>query len=426
MKKLLFVGDAGCQSGFARATHAILDTVHKHYDTTVLAINFFGDADVQESFPYPLYAAIAGGDFFGTGRLLWMVNKFRPDVIVIQQDGWNIQAYVQVLRACKPNGEHRFPEFAAIPIVAAVAVDGKNFRAEWLDTIDLAVFWTEFALNEARLGGYRGEAVVIPLGVDLDVFRPMDRGYINDRFKALGIADKFVVGNINRNQPRKRWDLTLRFFAEWVRTRNVPDAYLMLHAAPTGDAGIDVKQMIGYYGLLGRVGLSEPMPLYGPTDDEVCAMYNAFDAQITTTQGEGFGLTTFEGMACGVPQIVPDWSALGELTKGAAVQVPCTSIAINPVAPDLNVIGGVPDERAFLSALDALYGDRGHRELVAKLGRELVEQPQYRWANVGERWVEALDSIFAPKQPEVWQDLSGTSAEWEDLGRPAEKQEVAP
>lgn len=415
-KRLLWVGDAAVPTGFARVTHEILDRVRYEYDVTVMGINYRGD---PYDYPYPIYAASAFGDGFGKNRLAWMCDRIKPDVIVIQQDGWQFPGYVQRLRGRNQKGEYLFPEHASIPIVAAVAVDGKNFRDVWLDGVAMAVFWTQFGLNEARAGGYSGPARVIPLGVDQSVYYPVDRHEAFARidagspgFKAL--EGKFIVGNVNRNQPRKRWDLTLRYFAKWKHSRQADDAQLFLHVAPTGDQSVDVAQMVAYYSIDDCVAFRDPMMFYGVGDDVMRDTYNCFDVQITTTGGEGFGLTTFEGMACGVPQIVPDWSALGELCKGAASMVPCTGTSLNPVVPELNVIHGVPDEKLFIAALDALYRDKHQREAVGHLGLGRVSEERFRWQTIGDAWVELIDGVVA------------LSAGWTDLGVPEEEEPEEP
>lgn len=415
MKKLLFVGDAACPSGFARATHEILERVRYEYAVTVLGINYRGD---PHQYPYDIYASAVGGDAFGVGRLIWMCDLVKPDVIVIQQDGWHIPSYVNQLRLRQSNGEYAWPEYAGIPVIAAVAVDGKNFRGEWLEGVELAVFWTQFALNEARLGGFMGRAAVIPLGVDLDVYHPMDREAALTMFGADGIKDRFIVGNINRNQPRKRWDLTIQYFAEWIHSRNIKDAQLFFHCAPTGEMSIDVLQMARYYNISECVGFRMPAVNYGIPEEEMRATYNCFDAQISTTQGEGFGLTTIEGMACGVPQIIPDWSALGEWAKGAVMAIPCTSI-VSCTPPYKNVLGGVPDKRVFIDALDMLYRDKEHRRLVGELGFDRAQQPQFRWQSIGEAWVKAIDDALSTQTP-VWQDLAAPeSGPWQELSEDA-------
>ena len=103
MKRLLWIGDVACPSGFARATHETLDTLRHVYDVTVLGMNYrgdparpddeFGKYHVDGRWPYQIYAAAPGGDAFGVGRLIFMCDLVKPDVIVIQQDGWNVPHY---------------------------------------------------------------------------------------------------------------------------------------------------------------------------------------------------------------------------------------------------------------------------------------------------------------------------------------------
>jgi len=405
MKRLLFVGDAGCPSGFARATHEILDRVRFEYDVTVLGMNYRGD---PHDHPYPIYAAAAGGDSLGVGRLIWMCDLVQPDVIVIQQDGWFIPYYIKKLRERAATGEYKYPQHAAVPVVASLAVDGKHFQGAWIQDVSLAIFWTQFGLSEARIGGYAGQAKVIPLGVDLDTFHPVVRDGALERQKATALRGKFIVGNVNRNQPRKRWDLTVKYFAEWVHSRQIQDAMLFLHSAPTGDESVNVLQLAKYYGIIDKLALCQPETFYGNLDEDVCDTYNCFDVDITTTQGEGMGLTTLEAMACGVPCIVPEWAALGDWAKGAAEMVPCTSTALQ--SPGLSVIGGVADELKFVEALDRLYRNRARLSALGEAGLKRVQEPCYRWQAIGEEWIKALDALLAPPEAvddELWQEVTG-------------------
>lgn len=387
MKKLLWIGDAACPSGFARVTHEVLDTLRHSYDVTVLGINYRGD---PHPYPYPIYTAM-GDDYMGVWRLIWMCDFVKPDVIVILNDPWNIPFYTNLLK--------KFPDYAKVPVVGSVAVDGKNCRGAGLNDLALAIFWTQFGADEAKAGGYTGPAEVIPLGVDLNTFNPRDKQEARAKRLPLNLPDVFVVGNVNRNQPRKRWDLTIQYFADWVKSRKIQDAYLYLHCAPTGDTGCNVAQLAKYYGVLDRLWLMEPPVFYGISEEEMVDTYNCFDVQISTTQGEGFGLTTLEGMACGIPQIVPAWAALGDWPKGAVWEVRCTGTAIGP--PYVNVIGGVPDKDLFIAALDALYHRSSYRKQNGEAALERAQQARFRWSNIGKEYNDALTWVLAPKFAEA-------------------------
>lgn len=378
-RKLLWCGDAGVASGFARATHETLETLRHDWDVQVVGINYLGE---PHNYPYRIHPAIcreAPGDGFGITKVGQLTKFWKPDIVVLQNDPWNIPGYARRL--------------GQTPTVASMPVDGKNCRGTALNGLTLAVFWTEFGRHQAQSGGYTGNSAVIPLGVNLDIYKPGDKAAIRRRALNPDLEHAFIVGNANRNQPRKRWDLTIQFFADWIHREKVADAYLYLHVAPTGDAGYDIEQMAAYYGISNRLILAEPELGQGIPEESLSRTYSMWDVQISTTQGEGWGLTTMEGMACGVPQIVPDWSALGDWAKGYAELVPCTSTSATP--NNINVIGGIADKELFIAALDNLYRHPEKREALRSLGLQCAQQEQYRWANIGATWAQALDEAIA-------------------------------
>lgn len=387
MRRLLWCGDGGCQTGFARATHGILDVLRETWDVGVLAIGYRGD---PHDYPYKMYPCWPGGEMFGIGRLPWTLAEFKPDAVLIQQDPWNIPDYVRAVRATKG--------FENLPLAGAIAVDGKNCKGHLLNGLELSVFWTEFAMNEAIAGGYKNTSAVVPLGIDLTLFQQRDkagarlRRRLPEKFPRGHARDEaFIVGNVNRNQPRKRLDLLIQYFAEWVHRDRIDNAYLYLHVAPTGDDGYDCEQLARYYGVIDRLCLARPEVYNGDSDYELVDTYNSFDVNATTTQGEGFGLTTFEAMACGVPCIVPDWSALGELCKGSALLVPCTSTIATHSR--INSIGGVADKELYVKALSDVYTFRTLRDRLTGLGLKLVSEDRFQWRTVGEGFRDVLEYL---------------------------------
>lgn len=372
-RKLLWIGDAACPSGFARCTHYVLEELRKEWDVSVLGLNYRGDPHV---YPYPIYPAALGrsDDGFGIGRLSNLLDQIRPNVVIVQNDPWNLPRYMEQLKN--------------VPTIGVLPVDGLNCRSRELNGLACAIFWTDFGLHQAIKGGYRGPYAVLPLGVDLNLYKPTDRTDARKRFFKPDdfevLKDVFIVGNVNRNQPRKRMDLTISYFAEWVRSKKIDNAYLSLHVAPTGDAGYDCHQLMVYYGLSNRLILSAPDVWKGISEPELNNNYNTYDVGFTTTQGEGWGLTTMEMMASGIPQIVPDWAALGEWCEDSAVKVPCSEIACT--INGINVIGGIMDRYKAIEALDDMYRNESVRILYRQKGLELVSRPEFRWEDIGDKF----------------------------------------
>jgi glycosyltransferase involved in cell wall biosynthesis len=386
--KVLWVGDSPTVStGFARCTAAACSALHAAgHEVHVLGLNYWGD---PHGFPYLIYPCRqpfeGGRDGFGVGRLPRLAAQLRPDLIVLLNDPWNVPAYLAVLKESEID----------IPVAGWLAVDSKNQRGDGLNGLAHVVTWTRFAAEELRRGGYQGTPSVVPLGVDSDLFRPHDRtGARKAIFPASVPADAYIVGVVGRNQPRKRLDLTLSHFAAWLRAHPHGDAYLYLHVAPTGESGTNIRSLVVYYGLTGRVLIGEPHIGTGIEDGQMPLVYSALDCYLTTTQGEGWGLPCIEAMACGLPCVVPDWSALGEWTKDAALRVPCTSTALTAPLNDLAyTLGGVVDEAGTVEALERLYTEP---DLRAKLrDRGLALARSLPWSAAGEGMREVLESVVA-------------------------------
>lgn len=387
MKKLLWVGDAGCESGFAKCTHKTLNVLRKYYEIVVMGLNYRGDPDRpgQKSWPYRMYPAMVhGGDLFGYSRILDVIEWERPDVVVLQNDPWNIPPYMRRIKSL----------VNAPPVVGAIAVDGMNCQGTALNDLARVIFWTKFAQDEAIAGGMKVPSGIVPLGVDLNTFSPGDR---DEARTQLGLPEDvkhgFIVGNINRNQPRKRFDLAIRYFGHWINQYNIKDAFLYLHSAPTGDYGYNLEKLARYYGFNdehnSRLILSEPEVFHGTPESYVVATMRAMDVGLNTTVGEGWGLTPMEMMACGVPQILPSHSALAEWAGKAATMVPCKGVDTNI----MSVVGQLMDENEAILALNTMYRHAASRSWFRNAGLKLVAQPQYRWENIGERFAEEIRQV---------------------------------
>jgi D-inositol-3-phosphate glycosyltransferase len=393
--RLLWWGDAVTATGFSRVTHSVLEQLAEAWDVHVLGINYQGD---PHHYGYPIFPALLGGDLFGHGRARGLCEAVQPDVVLCLNDPWNVAEFLKVIPP-------------AIPVVGYMPVDGRNCRfGRALNGLAMAIGYTEFGLEELRKSGFSGPAAVIPHGVDTAIFKPFPRPEARQRLgleapdvrARLGLApgdEYFLFGNVNRNQDRKRLDLSVAYFARWWRAAGMPrNAFLYLHCS-LQDKGWELKQLAAFYGIAERLMLSnggDYRPGTGVPDADLAMCYAAFDVQISTTQGEGWGLTTHEGMACGIPQILPDWSALGEWTRGAAYLVPCSTTATTPNG--INAIGGIADPELFAAAMDRLYRDARYREALGRLALERATEPRFSWPAIGRQFHEVLSLVLAKRQ----------------------------
>jgi glycosyltransferase involved in cell wall biosynthesis len=389
--KVIVVGDAVVSTGFARCTHAACDALHvAGHEVSVIGINYHGD---PTDYPYTIYPAIQpydnGRDAFGCSRLPLLIDRIKPDVCLILQDGWNIASYFSVLDSYFVDVPELIP-----PIVGWIAVDSKNQLAKPLNRLAHVMVWTQFGADELRAGGYNGTTAIVPLGVDHDIFYP--RNKVQSR-KQIGVPDDaFIVGVVARNQHRKRHDLALEILHRWVTTYDVPDAKLLMHIAPTGDVGCNIRALIHYYNLQGRVLLSEPHIGKGVDTDQLPFLYSACDVMLSTAQAEGFGLPILEAAACGVPAVLPDFAAFGPTgwvpPSSAAIRVKCSTHQLTaPMNSLAYTIGSPPDRNKVVNALAELYG---HTKLREAMGKEAVRlAAQFDWARTGAMVVSELEGV---------------------------------
>lgn len=393
--RILWVGDAACSTGFARCTHAACDELEdRGHEVHVLGMNYFGD---PHDYPYPIYPCLnlsdGGKDLFGEYRLPRMIKRVEPDAVVILQDPWNIPQYLERIRLELGGINTPFREIDLPKIIGWLAVDAKNQPAEALNYLSHVVTWTKFGLDELVKGGYTGTGGVVPLGVDRELFAPMDRLESRDKVVPEKVPrDAFIVGVVGRNQPRKRLDLTIEYFAEWVDEFGHENCWLYLHVAPTGDVGCNLDLVSKYHKIAHRLIKATPVVGVGAPSELMPYLYSAFDLYWTTTSGEGWGLPTLEAMACGTPTLVPNWSALGEWPKDASYAVPCTSTQLNaPMNDQAFTIGGVPDKVATVEALQRLWESADLRNDLAEKGLGLAKE--YTWAAAGAAMSDEIERI---------------------------------
>ncbi len=379
--RLLWIGDALVPTGFATVTHAIVGRLCKQWNVLVSGVNC---DQASDELPYPVIPACQIDDMWGIDNFANLVAGFAPDVVVINNDWWNVARFLE----CRVD----------VPIVAYMPVDGANLDPDEIQSLNrlrAAIWYTEFGHSEARSSGFNGPRHVIPHGVETATPTAFSK---REARKMLNLSlpnDAFLIGNVNRNQPRKRLDLTVDYFASWVHERNIADAWLYLHCSNSNE-GWDLKRLADYHGVPERVIVSDGSGTIGSVSQSTLQLiYQALDLQVTTTSGEGWGLTTMEGMSHGVPQIVPDWAALGEWTGKGVERIHCTTQLAHP---GINTIGAIPDRLPFVNAVDQMYRSAELRAESAKAVREWVNQAPFRWTDIAGQFNRILNLATASRR----------------------------
>ena len=313
--KLLFYGDAPTvATGFGTVTRNILTGLHAtgKYDIQVLGVNYWGN---PHTYPFPIWPiGIGSKDPYGRQRAFDMMAKELDfDVLFLFQDSFILQSLME-------DGLSKLKQMKNFVSVGYYPVDGVP-KKEWIkcmDMLDCPTTYTEFAKKESILAcpEIANRLQVVPHGINVRDFFPLPEDDVESfRRQYFGRhANKFIVTNVNRNQQRKDIPRTLMAFKEFKRRR--PNSVLYLHMA-TQDQGWNLSEVIKGMGLVVNEDVLMPGNNFGPNNgypiEVVNQIYNASDVVISTTVGEGWGLSTVEAMATRTPIIFPNNTALTEI-----------------------------------------------------------------------------------------------------------------
>ncbi len=397
---ILAIGDGGVLTGYARVVRNVLEPLLDAFAVHQLAVNYFGD---PHDWPWNLYPANGRGDPFGVNRVKEVCGRVEPDLVFAVGDLSNVVKYVREVA----NARRDVPFVAYCPVESA-PVDTR--LAHQIRGATRLVLYTEFgrrAVERAR-AEIRGanewddfpELDVVPHGIDGDTFHPLepnepDRAAVRRRarVKLLGAEAagemSFVVLNANRNQPRKRIDLTVESFARFARDKD-PSVKLYLHMGRK-DHGWEVLELVRRHRLDERLimtGESDGPP--SCTDGELNLIYNACDVGLNTAAAEGWGLVSCEHAATRAAQIVPAHGNLGEIWDGAGETIPTLLTLTDPSGLDLHIVS--PDDVA--AALERLYRDSAHRDDFERKAFDRVTSEDYRWRGIAETWRAVFRSVL--------------------------------
>jgi glycosyltransferase involved in cell wall biosynthesis len=390
--KILYCGDAFVQTGFGRVAEYLLPALAKEHEVHVLATNYHGDYH-EEAVKYKTYPAMVhGSDPFGSHRIAELVQTIQPDLVWVTNDLWvaiSLWDAVKTLREKIP-----FKFFVYTPIDSYGIFPELNAPvSEW----DGLATYTEFGREELVKMGYDKPISVIPHGTDFSKFFPIDP---EECRKDLGVpADAFIVFNGNRNQPRKRIDLTIKSFIEFAKGK--PDARLWLNMGAK-DMGWEIIPLFkrvardAGYDPVGKLILTSPhFSTHNCLSvEKLNKVYNCADIGINTCIGEGWGLVNTEHAATGVAQVVPDHTSLKEIFN----DIP--RIACNGSETDRNygLERLLPDPSSEVEILNYYYEDRIALKAAGNWCYERIHNKQFTWPAIAKKMLRIVNAVLDQQQ----------------------------
>lgn len=385
MKKALFIGDAAVSTGFASVNHNIITHISKRWDIHTLAINYRGDYhSISEHTKLYSPTARIPTDVYGLLRIAQLATDINPNIIFINNDSWVICQYLEKLKETNT------------PIVAYTPVDTDTLPIKYvnpLHKLSRLIVPTQFAKATLEKSGYKDKIDIIPHGIDLTHFTAIDKEAAKK--KAGFNPDWFIVQAVDRNSIRKRIDLALYAFSIWVKDK--PNNIKFYYHGDLNDEGYDIIELARQFGISDRLLVtdrnlkaSEGIPI-----EAMKYVYSLADIKVSTSGGEGWGLTTMESMACKTANIAVDIAAIPEWSNGTVYLVPeDTHIPPNFTPKQLTTRHGVVDISALVTAFETLYTNHTLRNEYAQKGYERVRDPMFKWPTVAKQFETIFSGVI--------------------------------
>ena len=324
-------------------------------------------------------------------------HGWRPDVALILGDFASVRFIVEPHPAA----------FAKLPTFHYVPIEGVGLPPRWADMYRLVrpIAMSEFGADQLEmLTGTRPP--MIYHGVDAEDFKPIGpRSPVFFMSKGKGAAmattrdeckrawagllaetngvqrvPKRWLLRTDRHMPRKRHNALIRTLVP-VLERN-PTWALVIHGAPRDEGGNLWDQLSKLPdSVRGQVLLTGQFRI---GRDLLRSLYCAADLYVSIS-AEGFGLTIAEAIACGVPAVGLDYSAVPEVIGPAGVTVPIVGLLDN----EFDHYWAAVDEEAFAQKVEFLMTHQTKREDLGRRGPAHVAA-SFSWDAAADAFAELL------------------------------------
>lgn len=388
--RVLWLGDAGSHTGFARVTHAIGERlVARGHDVEVLAPNYTGD-HWPTTLKLFLPTKLDRNDYYGRSRITEMLGH-EPDVVIMLGDPWTI---IQLLFENGYDRERYLLQYK--PLIGYIPIDGTNLPPTWglLSECMKRVAMTKY--GQAHMP----EAALAYHGIDRQIFHPVSKseplkvssGAVitskKEAKKQFGFdPDGFLVLRVDTNSERKDYPSTWKALVPVMKRHS--DIQVHFHCVKTGPMAVNLAAVLDRdQDTAKRFSFPDMIkPYLGWPQEDLVGLYNAADLFVSTSHGEGFGLTLAEAAACGVPIVAQNVAAIPEVVGPGGV-------LLDPVTTITTIYGQdqwLPDVDEFSDAIEHLYLSGGVRRKLGRSGRSHV---------AGFDWENATD-VFETLMTEV-------------------------
>jgi len=334
---------------------------------------------------------------FGFEEVTDFVTVNKPDLCVIYNDMVVVSNIIEKLKKVE-NRQFKI----AVYVDQVYLCQKKEYIKKLNDDADYVICFSKYWEACIKEQGLTKPTGVLEHGFNPKMHYPVPRSLARLFFNLR--SDDFIIMNANRNQPRKRLDIMMMAFAEFVSRHLGEKVKLLIATAPMGawnlveiyERELRLRGITLEEGMKHLIFIDNPQAL---TDDDMNTLYNASDVGLNTAMGEGWGLCNFEAAAMGIPQIVPKVGGFHDFfDKDCAILVdPKVKLYTDMTIDGCPGCAEICDAVDFVDAFESYYADEGMRKRHGEEARKRI-LANYKWFDLGEKLYGYICDIAGTKR----------------------------
>lgn len=410
--------DFMCPTGFGSVAHNVMDRLtpwfrKNNIHVDIASLNFYDkqseEYNDQITAINPKVFARSMDDTYYRDAILKMLQIDDYDLLFAMNDVPVLGPMSPVLRHLRQ--QKQFQKKKEFKMLMYTPIDSVPFARYFkdLDIWDEVYTYTEYGKREAekafqKVNKRKMKFGIVPHGMSRYEFQPLnDKKSLRKKYDLP--EDMFIFGNVNKNQPRKDIGTSLLAFAEfkkWFDMQPKMEGWpskvgLYLHCYHSDKSGIKIHVACE------RIGLELHKDVFLPLEEkyvtnaykteEMNEVYNCFDAFVSTTTAEGWGLTITEAMSVGLPIICGNHTSLTEITDNGKLVYIVNDMIPHFQIEDAENVRMKLHPMAVMQQMENVFMDKMTKKINYLKSYE-HKFAEYDWDKIADQWKLAISKLI--------------------------------
>lgn len=402
--KILMHSEFFAGTGFSRVAENLVKELIKtgNYEFTIIGGEYHGEPYDHVEWPITVYPCLDMKQYNkpeyqdprGAQRMLDQLVTGEYDILFTIYDPMNVANFGPKIKAVL---DYLKKEKKKVPQWVYYFPTESYVRNHWVENAislaDYPVSYTKYGAKEVLKVNPNLQIKTISHGVNPQEFYPLSKEENKKNKDTIfgGLfKDRFVVSNINRNVRRKDIPRTLKVFKKFQE--QVPNAILYLHMRHN-DGGGDFRVMANDIGLVELKDYVHPVNMqeFDYPVEIINMIYNVSDMVISTSHGEGWGLSITESFATKTPFVGPNNTSFTEICEGRGLLAEVREgEEINYGPSDFNLWRPIVDIDDMVKQMVWVYDEMAGKDEKKMVDSAYEWVQELSWDKIAKQW----DNLF--------------------------------